>query len=150
MRSSHLLLVDDRDSHVGAPQALVDEAARTAAGGLLCCLVDGKPRFRVQIAIARAGLLAVALELGEHMIPVIATPGMSISGGGDIVRVDVRTVALKLVVPNVVVRGLDRIIQAGRIQPRIYGSRARSRRAGVCRCGKEGLGDQRGPNPECA
>ena len=119
MRSSHLLLVDDRDSHVGAPQALVDEAARTAAGGLLCCLVDGKPRFRVQIAIAREGVLAVALELGEHMIPVIATPGMSISGGGDIVRVDVRTVALKLVVPNVVVRGLDRIIQAGRIQQRI-------------------------------
>ena len=67
MRSSHLFLVDDCDSHVGAPQAPVDEAARTAAGGLLCRLVDGKPRFRVQIAIARTGVLAVSLELSWRL-----------------------------------------------------------------------------------
>ena len=73
LRSLHLFLVDDRDSHVGAPQALVDEAARTAAGGLLCCLVDGKPRLRVQIAIARAGVLAVALEHPSRSYPATHT-----------------------------------------------------------------------------
>ena len=69
---------------------------------MLCRLVDGKPRLCVQIAIARAGVLAVSLELGgyydSHIIkdvPAVATPGISISGGGDIVRVDVRIAALK-------------------------------------------------------
>lgn len=102
MSSSHHSLVDDCDRHIGAPQPPVGEAARTAVSCLLCRLVDGKPWFSVQIAIARAEVLAVSLELGgyydSHVIegvPAVATPGITISGGGDVVRVDVRIAALK-------------------------------------------------------
>ena len=92
MSSSHPSLVDDRECHIGGSQAPVHEVARTAVGGLPRCLVDGKPWFCVQVAIARAEVLAVSLKLGgyydSHIIegvPAIATPSISISGGGDIV-----------------------------------------------------------------
>ena len=56
----------------------------------------------VKVAIARAEVLAVSLKLGgyydSHIIegvPAVATPCISISGGGDIVRVDVRIAALE-------------------------------------------------------
>ena len=78
------------------------EITRTAVGGSPCRLFDGEPWFCVQVTTARAGMLVVSLELGGdyngHIIegvPAVATPSISISGGGDIVRIDVRFSAFK-------------------------------------------------------